>query len=382
VSDSASIRAGGRTVLTLHGTAGRRSRSTPRRAVLSRFAFVRRDGTRWVLESSLSPVRCELEDPSAFAMLAALAVPCTPRALAAAAKVPLEMASRTFDALSAAGFLTPARAASEATSEDRDDALATWEFADLLMHSRSRLGQFQHPVGGTFPFRGTLPPAPAIKPRMGGARVRLPRPEMRDVLAHDAPFSAVLERRRSARAFGGRALTLGELGEFLFRTARVSEPRKVAGAGYETTRRPYPSGGACYPLEVYLATDRCRGLRAGLHHYDPAAHALTSLRRSARGAGRLLGDAREAVRVNGQPTVLVILTARFHRVMWKYRGISYSTILKDVGVLLQTMNLVSTSMGLAGSAIGCGNVAVLADMIGADIQRESSVGEFLLGAPG
>jgi oxazoline/thiazoline dehydrogenase len=380
VSHSASIRAGRRTVLTLHGTSGRPPESTPRRALLSRFAFVRRDGARWMLESSLSPVRCELNDPSAFVMLAALAAPCTPRTLASKASVPIETASRTFDALAAAGFLTAARGAND-TSEDRDAALATWEFADLLLHSRSRVGRFEHPLGGTFPFRETLPPAPALKPRMHGTRVRLPRPEMGDVVKRDAAFTEVLERRRSARAFGRRPLSLAEIGEFLFRSARVSAPRQAPAAGYETSRRPYPSGGACYPLEIYLATDRCRGLRSGLHHYDPATHALTSLRASARGARRLLTEARGAVRVNGQPTVLVILTARFHRVMWKYRGISYSTILKDVGVLLQTMNLVTTSMGLAGSAIGCGNIAVLADVLGVEIQRESSVGEFLLGAP-
>jgi SagB-type dehydrogenase family enzyme len=364
--------------------AGRRAvvkREMPRRAILSRFAFLRREGDRWLLESPMALARVELLAPTAFAMLEALRKPCSAKTLASAGGVPVATAKAMLESLNAAGFLTAAAESRGGPArEDRDDALAVWEFADLLLHSRSRAGRHDQPIGATYPFRATMPPAPATRTRPLGTRVSLPTPTP-EALSHDASFTSVLERRESAREFSDRPIGIRELGEFLFRAAGIREMHAHPDAPYDTTRRPYPSGGACYPLEIYLATDRCGGLRAGLHHYDPAAHVLTTMPRSARGASRLLAEARAAVRADA-PTVLVILTARFQRVAWKYRSISYATILKDVGGLLQTMYLVATAMGLPGSAVGCGNVSILADTLGVDFQRESSVGEFLIGAPG
>ena len=41
--------------------------------------------------------------------------------------------------------------------------------------------------------------------------------------------------------------------------------------------RPYPSGGASYELELYLAVDTCAGLSRGFYHYDAGAHALVPI---------------------------------------------------------------------------------------------------------
>lgn len=148
---------------------------------------------------------------------------------------------------------------------------------------------------------------------------------------------------------------------------------------YETSSRPYPSGGACYPLEVYVAVDRCTGLEAGLYHYDSLRHVLSPCGAHA-AVGELLDDARIATAGSETAPALVILSARFARVSWKYRSIAYATILKDVGVLLQTMYLVTTAMGLAGCAVGAGNATLFARAIGTEWHEESSVGEFLIGS--
>jgi len=80
--------------------------------------------------------------------------------------------------------------------------------------------------------------------------------------------------------------------------------------------------------------------------------------------------------------VLLIVTARFQRLSWKYESIAYATVLKDVGVLYQTMYLVATAMGLAPCAVGGGNADLAARILGLDYLAESSVGEFLLGSRG
>ena len=42
--------------------------------------------------------------------------------------------------------------------------MRTWEFHDLLFHTRSRRGRNDLEYGGTYRFRGQLPPLPALKP--------------------------------------------------------------------------------------------------------------------------------------------------------------------------------------------------------------------------
>jgi SagB-type dehydrogenase family enzyme len=79
------------------------------------------------------------------------------------------------------------------------------------------------------------------------------------------------------------------------------------------------------------------------------------------------------------PQILIVLTARFQRMTWKYTVSAYATILKDTGALLQTMYLVATAMGLAPCAIGPGDSELFARAIGTEFHDETSVGELLLG---
>jgi SagB-type dehydrogenase family enzyme len=79
------------------------------------------------------------------------------------------------------------------------------------------------------------------------------------------------------------------------------------------------------------------------------------------------------------PQILITIAARFNRVSWKYSSIAYSLILKDVGVLIQTLYLMATDMGLGGCAIGTGNIDLFAKMTGIEFHIEGPVGQFALG---
>jgi SagB-type dehydrogenase family enzyme len=118
----------------------------------------------------------------------------------------------------------------------------------------------------------------------------------------------------------------------------------------------------------------------GLYHYAPAEHRLYRLSDLDDRIYTLVGMAAGAAVRNDLPDVLVVLAARFQRVSWKYESIAYSVILKDVGVLLQTMYLVATAMGLGPCAVGAGDSELFASIAGTDYYAETSVGEFLLGA--
>jgi SagB-type dehydrogenase family enzyme len=200
----------------------------------------------------------------------------------------------------------------------------------------------------------------------------------------------ILRERRSVRCFDDRApISLAELSRFLDGTARVQSEWTAAldadgggGLSIAYTRRPYPSGGSSYPLELYLAVDKCEGLDRGFYFYDAGEHTLVPIDVRAPELEALLKSAAFAMGESGAPQVLIIIAARFGRVSWKYSSIAYSLILKDVGVLTQTFYLMATALGLGGCAIGSINIGLFARMTGIDFYVEGPVGQFALGRGG
>jgi nitroreductase len=83
-----------------------------------------------------------------------------------------------------------------------------------------------------------------------------------------------------------------------------------------------------------------------------------------------LTGAKFAMDTRSAPQVLITMAARFGRVSWKYSSLAYALILKDVGVLTQTLYLMATDMGLGGCAIGNTNIDLFAKMTGIDFHVE------------
>jgi SagB-type dehydrogenase family enzyme len=261
-----------------------------------------------------------------------------------------------------------------------DPALALWDFHDIVFHSRSRLGRHDHPFGGVYRHRDTHAPVPAVAARTEPF-VELPRPDWDEIAARDPKLSEALESRRSIREYDDAPIALAQLGELLYRAARIRGIRPADGdLPYDAVDRPFPTGGGSGELELYLTVARCDGLEAGVYRYDAAAHGLRRLDASEADRLELLAAASRAAAYRADPQVLITITARFGRVSWKYSSIAYALTLKHVGVLYQTLYLVATAMGLAPCALGSGDADVAARAFGLDWAHESSVGEFLVGS--
>ncbi len=355
--------------------------------VLSRFAWVYRRGDVLVLESPLSCARVVLHDPRAAALVHALARPTAPEEIAGRiAGLPAEAVGPLLGLFVHAGMAC-AVGVEGTTAEDADPALRSWEFHDLLFHTRSREGRHDAPIGATYPQAGRLEPPPAL-PRISATEwIDLYRPDLERLQRQDPPFARVQEQRRSVRRYAAEPIGARQLGEFLYRVARVREHQAAevsTPAGpvrMDFASRPYPAGGALYELDVHAVVHLCRGLDSGLYSYDPLDHRLG--RRAGRTAEveQLLSGAALAAGVAPQGLqVLLVLTARVPRVAWKYAGLAYALVLKHVGVLFQTMYLAATAMGLAPCALGCGNSDLFARAAGVGGLAETSVGEFLLGS--
>jgi SagB-type dehydrogenase family enzyme len=333
-------------------------------------------GRGLVLESAADPTRC---DPISARFAAALGAMAEPRAVGDTyADAPLP--ASWLDVLVAAGILISARDGAPLDARER------WEFHDRLFHTRSRLwfGPVR-PFGTTMRLAGVITPLPAqhVPSTASGPPIALAVPDLDRTGSVEPSFTAVAETRRSRRRPSG-PLAVDALASLLYRVARVRAVHATTVGG--ELDRPAPSGGGIAAISVYPLVVACEGLDPGLYHYDGVGHVLRALSAAPSDAlARLTSDARQTAMLEPDAPlqVLLLLAARFGRLQYKYSAMSYAAVLKDVGVLYQSLYLTATVLGLGGCAMGAGDALAFEQASGLDRWEEGSVGEFLVvGGPG
>lgn len=223
------------------------------------------------------------------------------------------------------------------------------EFVWELFHENSKMSLVErHVVYGAHPTDAMvvhmMHRLRRVKPYTDRSKVPLPMdlpPSMRT-------FDEVVGGRVSARDFAPGAIGVQQLAKAL--TFGYGVTRSNDDNDYPRPFRAVPSGGALYPLEVYVHATRVNGLAAGLYHYDPEDETLDVLR---------LGDeSAEVASFMVQPdlcrraAVTLLLTAVFVRSVFKYGDRGYRFVLMEAGHLAQNMLLTAAAMGLAGVSIG------------------------------
>ena len=350
--------------------------------VLSRFAYLRRRGDEMVLESPRAGALFRICDPALAALIAKLSTP---------QQIGRLRRQDGFSGIALLGLLVDcqilfkvaAGAGSGSRAAEGEPNLVLWDFHDLLFHTRSTEGRQANPLGGIYAYASVMPPLPAVRPRWPGKKI-----DLRMLPSSPSPLAKLLRQRHSTRSFDDHnPITLAELAQFLDGTARVLSRWKSKAdfgdggpaVGYAT--RPYPSAGASYELELYLAVDICVGLARGFYHYDSGGHALAPIAVGTPEFETLLTGAALAMGSPAAPQVLITIAARFGRMSWKYSALAYALILKDAGALMQTFYLMATDMELGGCAIGIANIDLFAKMTGIEFHIEGPVGQFALGRP-
>ncbi|MET7618149.1 SagB family peptide dehydrogenase [Streptomyces sp. NPDC005408] len=339
---------------------------------LSRFAVAApADGGVLSVRAPGSHLAVELA-PQAVALLGALTSWTAPDGLDFPA--PAEV----LGLFAAAGLLAPG--GPDHDEETADPRLATWQSEDRWIHARTRGPKTVAGYGGTYRNRDRFAPEPAARPSFPVRRVAPATPDLGDIARRDPSLTEVLEGRTSVREHDHDApITVDQLGELLYRTLRMRSTF-TGSDGQELADRPCPSGGAVHELEVYPLVTHCAGLDAGLWHYATDRHELELVAEPGPRTQALVSAARDGSLMATDPQVLLLVTARFGRVMWKYETVAYPLILKHVGVLYQTLYLVGTAMGLGVCGLGGGDAGDFAAASGIDPLIEGSVGELVLGS--
>lgn len=348
---------------------------------LSRFASIRPAGGALLVESPTARYRVSLVRRPAVLVASALAVATTAAQVARETGVSARVTADVLAFLVAAGVVLTADDRTRFT-EDSDPELAVWTPDDLLFHTHSRTWQRS---GGGGPDEvedlrtGHAPPV--VKQITAGPTYPLYRPEPD---AAGPPLAALLETDHHCPEFSERALANEQIGELLYRTARVRSagPSHLpGGTAYEASQRPYFSVGCLYELEIYVSVNRCSGITPGIYHYDPLWHTLTLINDDAADLAAMLDMAMVAGGSHRRPSVLLTMTARMARSAWVLGSAAYATTLMHVGALQQTLYLNAKAMGLAAHAVPVDAADRVDRALKLEWPAEVGVGECVLDLP-
>jgi SagB-type dehydrogenase family enzyme len=192
------------------------------------------------------------------------------------------------------------------------------------------------------------------------AGIDLPRTTIGRMSLDDA-----LAQRRSRAAAEPAVLSLGQVAA-------------VLAAAYRSTggRRPVPSGGALYPLELYVVALSVESLEAAAYHYDPFRHRLERIGAGARAA---LGAALVDPTLADSASALVVITAMFWRSRFKYGLRGYRFALLEAGHVVQNIVLAATALRVPALPLGGFYDRRVDDLVDADGLDEATVYAVLLG---
>jgi SagB-type dehydrogenase family enzyme len=175
----------------------------------------------------------------------------------------------------------------------------------------------------------------------------------RGVPAVDLPPAAPVlagaaQARRSARELDPVPIPVGDLATLLDAAYGVTAAN--ADNGYPRPFRAVPSGGALYPLELYVAVQAAAGIDPGLHHLEPGARRLEHLDPGLT-AEALAGAFVQPEVILGS-AVVVLLGALFERSTFKYGERGYRFVLIEAGHVAQNLTLAATELGYASVCLG------------------------------
>lgn len=170
--------------------------------------------------------------------------------------------------------------------------------------------------------------------------ITLPKPKTKGIVS----LEETIKRRRSRRSFLDKSLTLEQVSQLLWSAQGITNQK--------TGFRASPSGGACYPLDLYLVVGKnsVEGLQAGVYHYIVNNH---SLKIHLRGDKRkVLALASFAQMFLAQAPISLVTTVEYSRITSRYgqRGIRYAHI--EVGHVGENIYLETTALGLGTVAVG------------------------------
>lgn len=160
----------------------------------------------------------------------------------------------------------------------------------------------------------------------------------------------LIKSRRSRRNFLDYNISINELHKILYYGYGITGKAKIRGDDDFWYYRAVPSGGALYPLELYIYINKSM-LEQGLYHYRPDKDSLEYISEKVDINDIQKNIAAENVNMKAC-SCMIFITSVFQRNMLKYGERGYRFILQEVGAVLQNISLICENMNLASCILG------------------------------
>jgi len=227
------------------------------------------------------------------------------------------------------------------------DAWSSWSPHAAVLHFGTKdMPYTSSDMETTLRLQTYLKESPQPKPLVSlSHKLRVSAVPLPSAGSENSDFITTLLERRTYREFSSSPLSLNSLSSLLYYTWGVTGFINNWLLG-DLPLKTSPSAGARHPCEVYVLALAVNGLPPGLYHYAADRHILERI------SGKI-SRAQASQYCAGQAWVkgaaaLFLITAVFHRSMWKYRfPRAYRTVLADAAHLCQTFCLVATHLRLA-----------------------------------
>jgi SagB-type dehydrogenase family enzyme len=163
---------------------------------------------------------------------------------------------------------------------------------------------------------------------------------------------AIIERK-SIRNFSAEELNLNDVSQLLW---------AAQGITHEGIKRSAPSAGAAYPLELYVLSNKIKGLTGGIYKYNSNEHIITRVLKVTADK-RLIPDITSQSWIADAPLVIVI-GANYSRTEKRYGKRAKRYVKLEAGHAAQNILLQATAMNLGAVTVGSFNDTDLKSMIG------------------
>lgn len=194
--------------------------------------------------------------------------------------------------------------------------------------------------------------------KKGDASILLPKPSFDGKIS----VEKAIKERRTIRDFKERSLPLNHLSQLLWAAQGITDPKEG--------KRASPSGGALYPLDIYVIAGEkgVEGMEMGIYRYLSKTHSILLISK---------GDHREEIASSSlrqmwmaKAPVIFVITAEYKRITWKYgeRGIRYALI--ETGHVGQNLFLQAEALGLGVGIVGAFYDEDVSKVIGLPPQHE------------
>ncbi len=197
-----------------------------------------------------------------------------------------------------------------------------------------------------------------LEVRIGHASISLPRPSFDGRVS----VEKAIKERRTIRDFKQRTLSLAHLSQLLWATQGITDPT-IGG-------RAAPSGGALYPLDIYvlIGENGVEKMEAGVYHYLPKEHSISPISKGDR--RKEIASASLGQMWMAKAPVTYIITSEYKRITGKYgeRGVRYALI--EAGHVGQNLFLQAEALGLGAGIVGAFNDSEVSKVAGLPPKHE------------